>query len=278
MVVYLQAFLSHHGITQGDLVSLCHLGGPRDCIFAGGSLAEGFGNLRSDIDLYVLCEGEVSAGGPYHLVTDLLEGLRREVHFIRGQRIDIKYLRYAEVIAIWSALQRAAETAMPLQFLPSEVLELCHRLVTGYPLFNHTSFDAFRGGARIRSETLGTYLAFLYAAEARRAQMMAEAAVAGQRWPVAYCAAREAVERACDSMLARRGQTNTRADKWRLAKLAALPDGTTWLAKLAPLEFPDAAPVSLAHVVGDWLALVNEFFDETVPIEDDTHHMLAMPG
>ena len=226
----LQDYLSHYDITEHQLLSFCEAAPTDSAVMLGGSLSEGFGTLESDLDLYVIVAAPLDSSHTHHFVTSIGSALRREVRFASGRRVDIKYIPSASLQALGLALETALSTTqLGCRLLPSETLEMCHRLLAGYPLRNEEALRAATRLAGITHERLSQYLVRLRSHDSLRAERYAYRKSGTLSEAIA---ARLALEAAADAILAAHGQTNTRFEKWRIRKTRALMPEHLWAREL----------------------------------------------
>lgn len=183
-------------------------------IYICGSIAEGFGNSKSDIDVYVIAE-ELP-------LLDSVEGRlifheKYKIHNIQldMSRIDIEYWTWQEVMRLQRILEDYKISGDKLK-LTEEEIDYLHRLKFAKPLYNEklflklisdTRFDQFDRGLVIAH--INIYSGLIEDIEG--------CLVDGDHY-TALAACKLLLDRAIDAYLCSRGETNARP-KWRLRKL-----------------------------------------------------------
>src|SRR6185503_19150790 len=111
-----------------------------ECIFLGGSIAEGLGNPRSDVDVYLIAESVE----PFKAEEEKFKSL------MLGERIVAPTFFSAAGVA--DACRRAAAG----ESISAAEIDLLHRIRTGVALAGEGAFEAMR--ARVPGEALARLL------------------------------------------------------------------------------------------------------------------------
>jgi hypothetical protein len=186
------------------------------CAFISGSLVEGLGNSRSDLDVFVITSGRISK--------ECIESTTVEVN---GAQIDVTYAERVRVdTEIWR-LQEVYETATDLNDvsvddrvamlqISATRLDLAHRIRVGMPVVGadvfhdiHEKFDYDKLAYVLYTRFLSSY---------QNSAEDAAGAIADADAGTAFLTSRSALGYAIDSYLAACGDTNVR-QKWRARKL-----------------------------------------------------------
>ncbi|MBS1868360.1 MAG: hypothetical protein JSS99_01730 [Actinobacteria bacterium] len=175
-----------------------------------GSLAEGFGNVASDVDFLVLADGDASyAGTPTVLFAD-------------GRRIEVRLRSTGEVAADRDALWRlAARGPGAAARIPDDLLNRCQRLARALPLGDGAL--AARVQAALPLDELGEIASASFAHRARQAGRLAVALLTLADEAGAAMAAETALTFGAKAWAALRGETYVDA-KWlpeQLRRVAA---------------------------------------------------------
>lgn len=174
---------------------------PADCAVAlEGSIAEGFGNARSDIDLVVVDLADVrSSSAPLVL-------------FMEGRRVEVRMRTVADIRAMASEVFACAGRGPSgLAELDEFLLDRCQRFTRSLPLRNQPALDALK--ADLRSAELGEVVRDWFRLRARESAHCAALMMGlGQMLP-AVAWARTALAQGAKSWLAAHGETYL-AKKW----------------------------------------------------------------
>lgn len=180
---------------------------PGDFAYLSGSIVEGFGNPRSDIDVFVvLAEGE---GLPAPAV---------EVH-------DDYYVDF-EIYgsqAFGATLRRVAAAQgsdhHTVWALPKKDLDLCYRTAIGEPVLNPAEF--FKAQQAISKETVAKVYEEWAFLKSEVAEHLAKLYLEADLPELTLLHARQSALYACEAFLAARGEAYVSL-KWRFQKLARL--------------------------------------------------------
>jgi hypothetical protein len=120
-----------------------------------GSIAEGFGNVSSDIDFLLIDESEeIYAGTPTVLFAD-------------GRRIEVRLRSTAQVAADRAALWQLGSLGAPAAGrIPADLLNRCQRLSRAFPLREHALVEAVQ--ATMPAEELGAIASRAFAHRSRQ--------------------------------------------------------------------------------------------------------------
>ncbi|GGY26836.1 PqqD family protein [Paludibacterium paludis] len=191
---------------------------PDEPVYLTGSLVEGLGNRRSDLDVYLLTD----RGMPSTLINGsmaimALERTTVDLEVISPARVDALLARLASLPSNEMRDQRVSATA----FAPAE-LKFLHNLRIGAPICNE---DAFR---RIASQVEGRRLARLLFDHAVAWINSLHVDILGLIEDRDHASARHLLHHylghLAAAFLAANGNTNP-AEKWRVRKLAGLALG-----------------------------------------------------
>jgi len=245
----LATYLRHHGGDEGQLLTALAAVAPPgedDIVYLSGSLIEGMGNHRSDLDVYCLL-ADPSARPAEATFGDVA------IRLIEGLAVDIEMPPLAKVRDLMNRLAgfpshtardgRVSATA----FSPGEI-KLLHNLGVGRPLRGRERFEALRATldpralSRIGFDYASAYLDLLHADILGMIEV--------EQFEGARHLLRAYRMHLAGALLAACGETNP-AEKWRSLKLRTLQ---AWCAGLA---LP--GDQSLGAFVEGWFAL-----DETI--------------
>jgi predicted nucleotidyltransferase len=224
-----EAFLADRGIALGDVAELIRPLGEGEGLVLGGSVAEGFANDDSDVDLLLLggylgADGIVFQDSACEISTLLHEkGLEISVEAWRSEDLD----RVARRMATNVEMIRAPETLRRAELIGHDSeLRLLHRLRTGVVLGNREVVEAWR--ERLFSDFLPAYLTLfcLNRHFGTREDALAEW-MGGHRRSCTHLF-RESALGLAGALLAASGETHPNV-RWRVRLLErerdALPDG-----------------------------------------------------
>ncbi len=192
-----------------------------ELVVIGGSLAEGFGNATSDLDIYCFTFAPPKIEAGFQLVGGD-STFYRQVRYTNEIRTDLKILPIQQLKTLQKALLSANVSNGSSQetFISDELLVTAQRITCGL-----TTYRTHRGWRleslllNIRNQ-LQAYLVRLCAF--RRDMNRAIAAEETNSFVYRLRSAVRAIEAEIDRQLAHQGQLNVRFDKWRLQKARAI--------------------------------------------------------
>lgn len=131
-------------------------------VYIAGSIMEGFGNKTSDIDVYVIVNGELDSSTN---INALLKGrsLKTENQFVNnfiedGIRYDYEYWTFEEWETILNKLNKLyLNESDDFNALSSKEYDLLHRLKYAEPIFNEDEFNTLK--TNIKFDNLNKYCA-----------------------------------------------------------------------------------------------------------------------
>ena len=171
-----------------------------DAVFLEGSIAEGFGNERSDVDFVaVIDDGMELPTMPYIL---FLDGRRIEVRLVSSRKLR------RELTQVRAALGKGRNAVARLSW---NLLERCQRFMGALPIRNGALIDGLR--AELGAETLGQAVALWFEYFARQTARYALAMVALDQFDYARAWIKTAVFHAAKSHVARLGEVYM-SPKW----------------------------------------------------------------
>ncbi|MFJ9648369.1 hypothetical protein ACWEPM_25905 [Streptomyces sp. NPDC004244] len=247
----LDSFLEQRGIRRDAVRQEADQGvGSPALAVAAGSVLAGFGNHRSDLDLFVLVENDRLTRFP----------IQSHEH---GTLIDVNIRRASAVRETTAALRaepwpRFASVGEPGWNHRRRAINTANRLALGLPLVAAPPWDAWY--AALRRPWLADLVEQWWAVEAHR---LAQAArwLLGARPMAAAARAREAVVAALNARAAAGGQVYFPA-KWVGEKLKALDDTEG----LAVLRDALAPPLDPRERVPHCLGLVERLLGDAAPL------------
>lgn len=205
--------LSKYGLTVKDVLNIIRPA-KNDIVYMGGSIAEGFGNEGSDLDIYVVTEfndGYQDKSVPFK---ELADG--KEYTFM-GHAILISSFYIRKTILI-KKIEEIDEKVKKKQImnLSSKSIEFYHRILRGIPLFNHSGFHDIK--KELDSEIFIKNLSLnrLVYSENRHNDAIG-ALNSGDYW-TAYISSKICLEKSLDALLIAKGDTNP-SDKWLFRRL-----------------------------------------------------------
>jgi hypothetical protein len=216
-----------------------------EAVFLEGSIAEGFGNERSDVDFVAIVDGGLEpATMPYILFID---GRRIEVRFLSSQRLR------RELAQVRAALGTGRRAVARLSW---NLLERCQRFMGALPIHNAALICALQG--ELGQEALGEAVALWFEDFARQTGRYAVAMLALGEADYARAWIKTAAFHAAKSHVARLGQRYM-SSKWlslQLERVAVDPERVArlWTLLRAP---HDQGGVSDAVTAG--IALLRDF-------------------
>lgn len=204
------------GVRLNDFTSQLKLD-PSDILFWSGSLVEGFGNKKSDVDLYVIGntnkrESTTEITGPGFPTMERL--------LLRTQsRIDVTFIPHTLIRAIGDYLSQFQSIDYVVDW-SDNLRELVHRFKIGIPIVNVKQFEHCQ--RQINFDRYRSYLIHWY--QKRMDSLLDDVlgAVETNDIHTALFCSRTRLRLAFDLYLAAKGETNTRCDKWRWQKLMRL--------------------------------------------------------
>lgn len=190
--------------------------------FAAGSLVEGIGNTRSDIDLYVLTEDEVDTDG----FVDTASGSDVTIDFLDGQRVDLETWRRSR---LESLVERFAafdprHSKLYLAFSRHEI-EFFHALLSGVALEGAELLEKYRTVVSPERFCAAMRHMALDASEGFVEDCLG--ALESDDLATATLMLRASQDGVVDALLAAHGVTNAKLFKWRqvfLDRVAGITD------------------------------------------------------
>jgi hypothetical protein len=182
------------------LIAVDSAAGRIECIFLGGSIAEGLGNPRSDVDVYLI----VDSVAPFKAEEAKFKSL------MLGERIVAP--TFFSAAAVSDACRRVAAG----ESVSAAEIDLLHRIRTGIALAREEAFEALR--SRLPEKEFIRLL--VRSGETMLANIFADVAGTLEGGDLATCAfnSRALIDCAMDAYLAMRGDTLAR-EKWRYRKI-----------------------------------------------------------
>jgi hypothetical protein len=187
---------------------------PDEVLFAAGSIVEGLGDTKSDLDLFLLTSRSDIA----------LSSLNCLALLVGDCLIDIRVLLHAELDALlhrfagWAAQPRQPRHALGFTYEERKVL---HRLWSGMALHGEDRFTALR--QRLKGENLARHKLDCARFMASTFQIdLAGLYGAGDALSMPFVA-QELLGHTADALLARYGLTNPNP-KWRVRQLGNVPE------------------------------------------------------
>lgn len=187
-------------------------------VYFAGSLMEGFGNSKSDIDIYVICDEipiiKVADNIPQSLLLTKQNLVRNVIH--EGIRLDFEYWTWSEFNKAILKLNRLNfKTNEYIERISEDEFDLLHRLKFGEPIVNSDRFKQVYTG--IEFDNLGHYRV---AVENESYQGLLEdlqGAFLSKDYGSAFFLSRLFLDRTMTSFLAANGETNPNS-KWLYRK------------------------------------------------------------
>jgi hypothetical protein len=242
--------------------------------YVAGSLVEGYGNPRSDLDLFVLFEGAPpEAEGGAAAAFDGAGVYRTDLDYVDGVRVDTECWPMPAVLDIAKRLNElpADDWTAPVS-LPEELFQLVHSIRIGLPVAAPAEFERVRAAFDWEHVCLLRYIRHmsLYTG----ASEDAVGAVQVGDHATALLTSREALGAAADALLAASGSTNTKP-KWRFTKLRGMGMADVADRIMAAELDPDPAPAALLARAKDRLRLAS---DLTLAAAQAVGRLSAAPG
>lgn len=201
----------------------CEVG---DVLYVSGSTLEGFGNPRSDLDLFLLTHSVENFMGRSRDAVTRFGGKGPGLIVLPGnpseRTYDIEIHSFTSLERIIRKLaddNDALESMDAAYALALSDLNFLHRLRIGVALYGAETLDALR--ARVPFERLRSVLAARRLTEYDKAVEDALGALEGRQLETAVWNARHALECAFDAYLASRGETYV-SPKWKFEKARRL--------------------------------------------------------
>jgi predicted nucleotidyltransferase len=220
-----------------------------------GSLVEGFGNARSDLDVYVFTEGPPALPAADSMRYDIDE-------FV----VDMDYIDNVPVdIECWE-IDRVDEVVERLNSCPTDdwghaksldiaCLQLAHGIRVGCAVRGVERFKQVR--TRVDWQHLCQVLFCYFAHDYHNSADDAIGAIDAEDHGAALLMSRMAIGAAMDALLAASGSTNIKS-KWRLSKLRQLGMGEWEQRYLAAELDPSAEPAALLSRSKERLRLASD--------------------
>ncbi len=183
-----------------ELLPLEGEAGRVECIFLGGSIAEGLGNPRSDVDLYLIVDS----------VEPFKAGEAKFKSLMLGDRIVAPM--FFSSVSVADVYRRVAAGGV----VSAVEIDLLHRIWTGIPLAHEQAFEALR--SRLPQKEFARFL--VRSGESMLSNIFADVAGTLEAGDLPTCAfnSRALIDCAMDTYLSMRGDTLAR-EKWRYRKI-----------------------------------------------------------
>ena len=218
---------------------------PADAVFLEGSVAEGFGNERSDIDFVAIVDhGPEPATMPYIL-------------FIDGRRIEVRMLSSArlgrELAGVRRALARGPRAVARLSW---NLLERCQRFMGALPIHNAELIRSLQ--AELGDAELGRAVTLWFEDFARQAGRYAVAMLALDQPEYAQAWVKTAAFHAAKSHVARLGE-HYMGPKWLSLQLDRAAVDRERVNRLTELLHMPHGQGRETQTLADGIALVRDF-------------------
>jgi hypothetical protein len=189
---------------------------PDEALFWSGSWLDGFGNSRSDIDLYLITPSSRSTGGVPEVTGPGMPPM--EMTVVPGPtRLDITRVPLDLLRKCGDFLDRLdTDNDYPTAW-SDNLREFVHRLTIGIALVPDSPFEEYR--SLIDPKKFRGYLKRFYQNRADSLFEDVQGLLDEGDTVSAALVARKRMEAAFDMYLATIGETNTRVDKWRWKKI-----------------------------------------------------------
>ncbi|MED1014677.1 hypothetical protein [Bacillus mycoides] len=188
-------------------------------VYVAGSLMEGFGNKTSDVDVYVIIDGDLPS---IEDTKNQGRSLREDTHFINnfidnGVRYDYEYWTLKDWDNLLFKLNNLnpADPNLVKTFSLNEY-DLLHRLKYAKPIYNQQSFNELF--SNINFENLAFYYASIKSEAYGNILEDIEGALFSQEEETAFIMSRLLLNEAVNGFLSMHGETNP-SNKWIYKKL-----------------------------------------------------------
>lgn len=185
-------------------------------ILISGSRVEGFGNVSSDIDIYILVDNEEYKKLKEKLnFTDEANTIK---YYYESQRYDCEIWKYEDIkiyLQIISEVKKLDTNKFP-ERLKQDILKLLHNIKIGIPILGIENYEGFKKG--ITFDNLGIYEAFKSIFFEHRFIEDVTGAFSSGDYGTTIIIARELINICLRGFLAINGETNP-SDKWLYRKL-----------------------------------------------------------
>lgn len=182
-------------------------------VYLGGSLAEGFGNETSDVDVYIVHDDLETVFNP-----------KRKSIVIDGTRYDYQYYS-------WDWFNKTIDKLNKLNFKTEDYLErltekecdLLHRFKHGIPLLNEEMFNDTYGS--VHFDNLAFYQVVRLSESYSNSVEDIQGAYESKDWGTAFFRVRSLLETVVTSFLSSKGETNPKS-KWLYRKIKRYQEKT----------------------------------------------------
>jgi len=208
--------LSKFDITKDGILQIIKPN-ENDIVYLSGSIAEGFGNEGSDLDIYIITYdsyGHTDETLPYQIMS-----YGREYTFT-GQKILLSGFYIQK--DVFSMLLKDIEFKIrnkQIMDLSNKLIELYHRIYKGIPLHNESGFNQLKANLNTDLFIKNLCLNRLVYSENRHNDAVG-ALKSADIW-TAYLSAKISLEKSIDGLLISKGETNP-SDKWLFRRLFSL--------------------------------------------------------
>lgn len=231
--------LNDLGIDVAAILEVLALSDDPYCVFLSGSVIEGYGNIESDVDVYVIYPKQLPAiRVDFDAKTNLISQ-----EFIENRRVDIESWTLEQVLQVARNIQQCPvglDHWVECLAITKNELELAHRVRIGIPILYPENFNQLRQSFDFRhlSHIIRTCCVYLYGGVLEDAA----GSIASKQHGATLFSARRTLQYAVDAFLAAHGETNT-SDKWRFYKLEKLQDRNLidqyWALEMPNIEHRD---------------------------------------
>jgi len=188
-------------------------------IFLSGSIIEGYANAESDLDVFVIYQGEDL---PRQRIDYTTNTNTISFEYMSNLRLDIESWTEKQAQAVAVRLNRCpSEDWSQCLMINIDDIAFAHRIRVGLPIFGLRRFKRLRN--EFEFEHLASIIMSRNLCLYNEVAEDAAGAVSSKQFGAALLMSRRVVELAIDILLASHGETNTK-DKWRFAKLEKLAD------------------------------------------------------
>ncbi|HLZ62475.1 MAG TPA: hypothetical protein VKR06_36475 [Ktedonosporobacter sp.] len=187
-------------------------------VFLSGSIIEGYGNVDSDLDVFVIYPEQIpSLEADFSVGNTLIN-----MEYTTNWRMDVESWTREQVELVAQHLsQHSASNWNQSLRVSIDELNFAHRIRIGVPVLHPEHFQQLQQAFNFEyvSRIIMNRNLIWYTG----VQEDAAGAIASKQYGTALLMGREAVQLAIDILIASQGETNTKA-KWRFFKLEKLGD------------------------------------------------------
>lgn len=198
-----------------------------DCIFSyiSGSVVEGFGNNKSDIDIFIICEKEELLLLSKNTTKQEGERILKNMIY-QGRRYDLEFIPHSYIKNLVTTLsQMNFKNEGYLEEITEQDIDFLHRFNSSKCIVHKNVYSAFKKENSKLENNLRLYIGIKNSLELQSMIEDIQGAIEENNLPTAHIMLKRYSELILTTYLALNGQTNTKV-KWNWKKISKMDEYT----------------------------------------------------